>query len=156
MDSVERIDKISFEHLSVMFFGIIIGFGILYFSLTIYLPDHGIVSNSKQINLLNSIYFSMVTITSLGYGDIIPIGFSQMLAVTEVIFGLFIFGLILSKIVSVRQQKIINNMYSNLQIMHLRTYRDRLRELRKEIRTLSRGSDIYIQEIFLEYIPILL
>ncbi|MCK4429266.1 MAG: two pore domain potassium channel family protein [Candidatus Aenigmarchaeota archaeon] len=148
MNFVERIDKLSFEYLSILFFGIIILFGVLFFALTIYFPDHGISSEVKQIDLLTSIYFSAVTITSLGYGEIIPLGFSQLLVMVEIFFGLLMFGVIISKIVSGRQKKTINNMYSHLQRMHLRTYGERLRELRKEIRKLFKEPEINTREVF--------
>lgn len=39
--------------------------------------------------LLNSIYFSVVTFTTLGYGDITPIGFSRFIATIEAFIGSF-------------------------------------------------------------------
>ena len=39
--------------------------------------------------LLNSIYFSVVTFTTLGYGDITPIGLSRLIAAIEAFCGSF-------------------------------------------------------------------
>jgi voltage-gated potassium channel Kch len=49
-------------------------------------------SNSLPDNisaLLNSIYFSVVTFTTLGYGDITPVGFSRFIATIEAFTGSF-------------------------------------------------------------------
>jgi hypothetical protein len=43
--------------------------------------------------LLNSLYFSVVTFTTLGYGDILPIGISKVFAGIEALLGGFILAL---------------------------------------------------------------
>lgn len=44
-------------------------------------------------NFLNSLYFSVVTFTTLGYGDILPIGISKLFAAIEALLGGFILAL---------------------------------------------------------------
>lgn len=45
------------------------------------------------------IYFSIVTFTSLGYGDIHPVGlWGKLIACTEITFGLIMFGILLTLI----------------------------------------------------------
>ena len=53
--------------------------------------------------LFNSFYFSIITATSLGYGDIIPHGFSKILVMAQSIIELLIFALFVTKLVSRRQ-----------------------------------------------------
>ncbi len=51
-------------------------------------------SLTKNIyHLLDTIYFSIVTFTTLGYGDIAPQGFSRFLAATEALIGSFTLAL---------------------------------------------------------------
>lgn len=45
------------------------------------------------INLGNTLYFSVVTFTTLGYGDLVPIGFSRVLAAIEAFTGSFTLAL---------------------------------------------------------------
>ncbi|WP_283788118.1 ion channel [Bermanella sp. WJH001] len=45
------------------------------------------------LNLGNTLYFSVVTFTTLGYGDLVPIGFSRMLAAIEAFTGSFTLAL---------------------------------------------------------------
>lgn len=55
-------------------------------------------NNDFLLDILNSLYFSMITFTTLGYGDASPIGFSKLFSSIESFFGaifisLFIFTL---------------------------------------------------------------
>jgi len=47
----------------------------------------------NTFDLLNSLYFSVVTFTTLGYGDILPIGISKLFAGIEALLGGFILAL---------------------------------------------------------------
>lgn len=47
----------------------------------------------NMIDLLNALYFSVVTFTTLGYGDILPIGISKLFAGIEALMGGFILAL---------------------------------------------------------------
>ncbi len=42
---------------------------------------------------MNSIYFSVVTFTTLGYGDISPLGFARFIAAFEAFMGSFTMAL---------------------------------------------------------------
>ena len=63
------------------FLAIIFGFAGLY------VADGG--PNPDNNNFPAAIYFSVVTFTSLGYGDISPVGFSRFLAAGEALLGVF-------------------------------------------------------------------
>ncbi len=58
------------------------------------------------------VYFSFITATTAGFGDIIPLGISKYIAVFEMIVGLVIFGLVISKLVSVKQEVILEEIYN--------------------------------------------
>lgn len=83
----------------------VILFGCLYTYLT---PrGHGIGQNLNPLpditfptNILTGIYFSTVTISSLGYGDMHPMGFSKVLACIEVLLGLVLIGIMIAKVTS--------------------------------------------------------
>lgn len=56
---------------------------------------------------LSAVYFSAVTATSVGYGDIVPTGIGRAIAVAEGMAGLILFGCVVSKFVSRRQEELL-------------------------------------------------
>lgn len=61
--------------------------------------------------LWTAIYFSFVTATSVGYGDVLPVGAARVLAVAEAAGGLMIFGLLVAKFVSHRQDILVRQIH---------------------------------------------
>jgi hypothetical protein len=61
--------------------------------------------------LLKALYFSFVTATSVGFGDVTPVGPARGLAVAEAIAGLLIFGAIVAKFVSRRQERLVEETH---------------------------------------------
>lgn len=110
-----------------------------YWALTAAGGTHGLVAaDSGAIDFLDALYFSVVTLTSLGYGDIQPHGLSRLLASTEVIVGLSFFGVMIAKISSVKQDYILRRMYyADLIDRRLAEYADRIEEYRKLYRMTS-------------------
>ena len=56
-------------------------------------------------------YFSFVTATSVGFGDVVPVGLLRIVAVFEAMAGLVLFGSLISKFVSRRQDRIIAEIH---------------------------------------------
>lgn len=70
---------------------VILGFGMIYFILSFQdtiLVEYG---ELRQVNILgsviHSIYFSGVTLLTIGYGDITPIGIGRGIALVEALIG---------------------------------------------------------------------
>jgi len=106
------LDRLSFFHILIIWTGILILFGLIYY----FTPTSGsslIYSISKQrvTSLFDSIYFSFITATSTGFGDITPVGHFKLLAIVEVVFGLVLLAIVTSKLVSIKQDVIMNEIY---------------------------------------------
>jgi urease gamma subunit len=94
---------------------IVAGCGIAYWLLErgspLSLSSGGAGIGTGGWGLVSAMYFSAVTATSVGYGDIVPAGIARLLAVTESMAGLILFGCVVSKFVSHRQEQLIDNIH---------------------------------------------
>lgn len=76
------------------------------------LRSAGIAVDKGLSGLLTSFYFSVVTATSLGYGDIVPVGVSRAIAVAEATLGMLVFGAVIAKVLSHRQGQLVQELHS--------------------------------------------
>lgn len=80
-----------FYTLLIIYTIVIIGFGLIYFILSfqgIVLVEHGEIRQVSVIgSLIHSFYFSGVTLLTIGYGDINPIGIGRFIALVEALIG---------------------------------------------------------------------
>ncbi|MFH0869842.1 MAG: potassium channel family protein [archaeon] len=110
------IDQFSFKKIFLIWIFMIIVFGFCYFTLSLSsihaLEYKGAMMPKDFGGLLNSIYYSFITATTTGYGDISPNGLSKLIAVIEVIFGVIIQGMLISKLVGVKQEAILEEVYN--------------------------------------------
>jgi hypothetical protein len=57
--------------------------------------------SSQSMNGFTGLYFSFITLTTVGYGDIIPSsGVARMLVIVEAMFGMFYTALLIARLVS--------------------------------------------------------
>jgi hypothetical protein len=94
-------------------------------------PRFALVSNHGPVEadlrgFLSALYFSAVTATSVGYGDIVPTGAARLLAIVESVAGLILFGCVVSKFVSRRQEQLIGEI-------HRIAFEDRLGRVRTNL-----------------------
>lgn len=70
---------------------------------------YGIIdtSNGKEVkpNWLDAIYFSVVTWTTLGYGDFKPVNDLKVWVMVEALMGYIFMGLLVSKLIFLSQQR---------------------------------------------------
>ena len=71
-------------------------------------------------------YFSFVTAASAGFGDVLPLGASRVLAIVEAVGGLLVFGAVISKLVSRRQEEVVDEI-------HRIAYEDRLERVQTDL-----------------------
>jgi len=112
---VKIIDRTSFSQIFLLWLILIITFGMIYHLITL-LDSSNNYLNAKEGNkitgFMDKIYFSFVSATTTGYGDITPKGLGmRSLAVTNVIVGIIMMAIVTSKIVSIKQQNLLNQIY---------------------------------------------
>lgn len=67
-------------------------FGIAYYFL-VQQGNFGYIKTEMDLSLMNCVYFSFVTYTSLGYGDMIPVGLIQFTAGIQALTGLVLIAM---------------------------------------------------------------
>ncbi|MCD5325568.1 MULTISPECIES: potassium channel family protein [Pontibacillus] len=84
----------SFHHFYTLIavYGIVmLGFGLIYFILAseglVILQDELLLEDSLLDRLAHSVYFSGVTLMTVGYGDITPVGLGRVVALIEAMIG---------------------------------------------------------------------
>ena len=95
---------------------VVVGFGIIYWLAALagadWLDGAAGPMGSTLEDLVTAIYFSFVTVLTIGYGDVSPMGFARILAIIEGAAGLLIFGFVISKLVSRRQEELITDIHA--------------------------------------------
>ncbi|WP_164669994.1 potassium channel family protein [Virgibacillus doumboii] len=80
-----------FYTLLIIYLIVILGFGLIYFVLSmnhILLVENGELREVSIIGtVIHSLYFSGVTLLTIGYGDITPIGIGRFIALVQALIG---------------------------------------------------------------------
>lgn len=98
-------------------------------------PSNGI--SGEKPDFLIALYFSASAFVSQIFGDIVPLGASRFLAVIEGLFGLLFLTILISKVVSARQESMIVRMYHLSYINFFKEQRDNIGEQRLVLRDIS-------------------
>ncbi len=133
MKGLELVNRLTILHLVTAFIATIVLFAILFYLLT--LTGNGIVfsyTDDRVSGFLDCLYFSVVTISSLGYGDIRPTGISKFACSAEVLLGFAFIGLLIAKLASRKQDLYLYDLYSSLVKERLDSFRETYQLLAKE------------------------
>jgi len=133
----------SYTTLFTLWIFLAVGFAVAYALLATFSPENApqqLLGLSALDRLGNSIYYSIITATSTGYGDIVPFGLSKTFASIQTITGLFIFAILVGKLVSQRQDLAVRQM-------HKLTYEDVFHNTREGLYIIRKDFDRIIDKI---------
>ena len=110
------IESLSATQIFFVWLAMVVVCGALYW-LTGFSRHPGLVDSGRPIagtfeGLLSALYFSFVTTTSVGYGDVLPIGPVRIISIFEAVTGLLLFGALVAKFVSRRQDELVRDIYN--------------------------------------------
>ena len=126
-----RLDESRLLTLLGIFLAVVLAFGLFYAFMTPY--GNGISQgevNPVEFNLLDGLYFSVVTVSSLGYGDMQPVGYSKVAATIEVLIGLGFIGIMIAKLTSRPIAHLVSRVFVS-------TTRERLVEFAESFRAVG-------------------
>jgi phosphopantetheinyl transferase (holo-ACP synthase) len=115
---LRSIENIDYKYFFLFYFiGIVIFACIFQYLSTInesIVPTYTIAEDTTDpISFFDFLYFSVVTIASLGYGDYRPIGLGRYIVIFEILYGLVIFALFISKLASDRTSSLTKLIYTS-------------------------------------------
>jgi len=94
-DSVIRCNNSESEELTLIFLAMSEVFITIYtFAVLFYLNDYVVDVMGDKPSFWGALYFSGVTFTTIGYGDILPVGMGGALAVVEALMGIVTMSLV--------------------------------------------------------------
>ena len=122
-------------HIYVLsFIGLIIVFGVGYKFLS-----------PGKMSFGEGIYISIITISSLGYADVFPMGFSKVLASIEVLIGLILMGIMIAKLTSQRLSHHVSHIFGSDARNRLNEVADNFNTLKRYLRAITSGYESVYQ-----------
>jgi len=85
------------------------------------------------------VYFSVITATGTGYGDIVPLGLSRVFAAIESFSGLLLLAVFVSKLLSRRQD-------ITLKEVHETSFQNAFRNMREDLYIVRKDIDLVISD----------
>ncbi|MBN2095668.1 MAG: cation:proton antiporter [Candidatus Aenigmarchaeota archaeon] len=127
------VDKLTFTRIFALWFFVIFSFGLIYFYGQT--PENSLIyQNGGSVNnLMDTIYFSFISATTTGYGDILPFGLFKILAIIEVVCGWLLLAAVTTRLISVKQDIIIGELYKASLRSEISGLRTALRLFRQNI-----------------------
>lgn len=113
-----------------LWLGTIGGFALLYWALgrigigTLHTAD-GVLASGMR-GMLGALYYSFGVATSAALGDIVPTGPLRALSIIEAVAGVILFGALVSKLLSRRQEQVMNEI-------HRIAFEDRLERVQTDL-----------------------
>jgi len=120
-------DKATFPVILTVWLSITLLFGIGYFVFT---SDYShltyTVDNSRVLSIADTIYYSFITGTTTGFGDIVPTGIFKGVSIVQVIICWLLLAVVTSRLVSIKQDAILTELYDI-------SFKERINRLRSSL-----------------------
>lgn len=117
----------------------------IYFSVMTY-QGHGMDIEIKCLepidSALSAMYFSAVTLTTLGYGDISPLGSGRIVAILLAITGFTIVAILIGKVSSERQSSLLLLLHTSDVERRMSSFVKEIDEYIEEVETLSLANEV--------------
>lgn len=100
------IDRLTLTRISIAVLVLTFGSAAIYWSLSVYSSSSYLVENgARNTSPWSALYFSIMTETTAGAGDLVPLGWSRAIASLQVLTGLILAGLAVAKLASLQGKR---------------------------------------------------
>ena len=128
------VERLSFLTIGLLIAGLIASCA-FYFTCV---PD----TNIGKLEFPTAIYFSVVSFTSLGYGDVYPLHFGKVITGSEVLIGLMLVAVFIGKIASERQSALTLLVYTSEQERRIREFYNGVKEKNQRLQAAVSGRNL--------------
>lgn len=138
----ERLDLISYRAIFALWMACVSAFAFIFYTLCRF-PQHGLITTiggHTVSDFFTALYFSIITATSTGYGDIVPIGASRIFASCESVLAFFLFAIFVSKLLSRRQDIALTEV-------HRLSFRTAFHNIREDLYVVRKDFDVGIHAV---------
>lgn len=115
LDALEGLVGQSASRLLFLWLAVIVVFGLAYWLPTLFgartLVGGGVPVTATLEGLGTALYFSFITGLSVGYGDVVPVGWWRVPAILEGAADLLLFGFVIARIMSRRQDRVLDELH---------------------------------------------
>lgn len=144
--AIDDLLSLPYEKLSLVWVFATLLFACAYFVLS-FVPDQGPTGVFSQTDLfyrfLDLLYFSIITGTSTGFGDIVPHGVSRIFAALQAISSVVIIALFVAKFVARKQEIALENI-------HQLSFDSAFHNIRQGLFIARKDLDLVIRKVLLQ------
>jgi hypothetical protein len=133
---LHKVSNLSYESLLLLWTTFILCAAVGYYVLSVTSPANGLrLATEGSVNFFSALYFSVITATTVGYGDVTPIGFSQLIAAVQAILTYFLAGMFVTKLLGFRQEAALDQVHRLTMDALMHRMRERLYVVRRDFET---------------------
>ncbi len=106
------LDKVTFLHILCIWLSVVLAFALVYF----FLPTqdsflYSVLEKQPIRSFLDALHFSFMSAVTVSFGNILPFGFFKLISMAEILFAFLLLAVVTSKLVSIKQDIILGELY---------------------------------------------
>ena len=106
------LDKVTFLHILGIWLSVVFAFAVIYF----FLPTktsflYSVLQKQPIASFLDALHFSFMSAATVSFGNLLPFGYFKLISMVEILFAFLLLAVVTSKLVSIKQDIILGELY---------------------------------------------